>query len=550
MPFAYFGDGLFTSLAVKGMIDNGWWWFNASMGAPSGLNFGAFPALDNTEFLVMKVISLFSRDHALTLNLFYLLTFPLTTVTSLYVFRKLNFSYAAGLAGALLYAFLPYHFFRSYQLHMASYYLLPLMILIVLWVLADETIVFQRVNASWPKLHFSFKTIFAVVVSALVGGCGIYYPFFSCFFLIMAGAIASLQTRRIHQFLSALVLVTVVSSVVLISMMPRLLYERSHSKATGGRTVADAEVMGLKVAQLVLPIGGHRIPRLAALRARYNVGPLTNENDTSSFGFVGALGFLWLLSRLFYRKPSSALINRLSWLNILGVLYGTIGGFAALFSLLVSPQIRAPNRISVFIAFFSVAAASFLIDRSYKWLEGHKKAWLGAMCVIALTVVGVLDQTTTTFFFVPEYKKIEIEYRSDAEFVSRIESSLPSEAMVFQLPYMTFPENGPLHKMTQDFEHVRPYLHSNKLRWSYGAINGDDNDTWQRSVVLKPAPQFIDEIIARGFSGVYINRNGFEDNAVGLETQLTALLGENPIANRDGALLFFNLTNYISRRKD
>ena len=551
VPFTYFGDAVFTSLAIKGTIDHGWWWFNPSLGAPAGLNFGAFPALDNTQFLIIKAISLITGNYALTLNLFYLLTFPLTTITSLYVFRKLNFSYAAALVGSLLYTFLPYHFFRSYQLHMASYYLLPLMILVVLWVLAGDSIIRPREIGRWPNLHFGFKTIFALAVSILVGGCGIYYPFFSCFFLLLAGVIGSLQSRKIHQLLSALVLVAVISGAVLISMTPLLLYQRSHGKAsTGARSVADAEVMGLKVGQLLLPIGGHRIPRLAALRARYNDGPLTNENDTSSLGFIGAIGFLWLLVRLFYQKPASLLLDHVSWLNIFGVLYGTIGGFAALFSLLISPQIRAPNRISPFIAFFSLLAAMFLVDRGYKWLERYKKQLLGAVFVSVLIVIGVLDQTATTFFFIPEYKKIEVEYRSDAEFVGRIESALPNGAMVFQLPYMTFPENGPLHRMTQDFEHIKPYLHSTKLRWSYGAIRADQNDMWQRTVVLKPVPQFIDEIIANGFSGVYINRNGYEDNAASLEAQLKTLLGESPITNRDGTLLFFSLANYVSQQRN
>jgi hypothetical protein len=551
VPFTYFGDAVWTSLAVKGTIDHGWWWFNPSLGAPAGLNFGAFPAMDNTQFLIIRAISLITGNYALTLNLFYLLTFPLTTVTSLYVFRKLSFSYAAALVGALLYAFLPYHFFRSYQLHMASYYLLPLMILVVLWVLAGDLIVFRpRAIGPLPKLHFGFKTIFAFAVSILVGGCGIYYPFFSCFFLLLAGVIGSLRSGRIHHLLSAVTLAAVISGAVLISMTPLLLYQRSHGKSSlGVRSVADAEVMGLKVGQLLLPIGGHRIPRLAALRARYNVGPLTNENDTSSFGFIGAMGFLWLLVRLFYQRPTSPLLDHVSWLNIFGVLYGTIGGFAALFSLLISPQIRAPNRISPFIAFFSLLAAMFFVDRGYKWLERHNKRLLGAVVLSVLAAIGVLDQTTTSFFFIPEYKKIELEYRSDAEFVGRIEASLPDRAMVFQLPYMTFPENGPLHRMTQDFELVKPYLHSTKLRWSYGAINGDYYDTWQRAIVLKPVPEFIDEIVASGFSGVYINRNGYADSAAGLEAQLKALLGTSPITNSDGTLLFFNLVNYSPRKK-
>jgi phosphoglycerol transferase len=103
--------------------------------------------------------------------------------------------------------------------------------------------------------------------------------------------------------------------------------------------------------------------------------------------------------------------------------------------------------------------------------------------------------------------------------------------------------------MAQDFELVKPYLHSNKLRWSYGAINTDQNDTWQRTVVLKPVPEFIDEIVASGFSGLYINRNGYADGAASLEAQLKALLGASPITNSDGTLLFFSLANYSSQRK-
>ena len=60
----------------KGTIDYGWWWCIPSLGAPASLNFGAFPAHDNTTFLIIKALSLFTGNYALILNLFYLsLTF-------------------------------------------------------------------------------------------------------------------------------------------------------------------------------------------------------------------------------------------------------------------------------------------------------------------------------------------------------------------------------------------------------------------------------------------------------------------------------------------
>ena len=62
IPFTYFGDAVWTSLAIKGTIDHGWWWFIPSLSAPAGLNFGAFPAMDNTQFLIIKAISLITGN--------------------------------------------------------------------------------------------------------------------------------------------------------------------------------------------------------------------------------------------------------------------------------------------------------------------------------------------------------------------------------------------------------------------------------------------------------------------------------------------------------
>lgn len=42
--------------------------------------------------------------------------------------------------------------------------------------------------------------------------------------------------------------------------------------------------------------------------------------------------------------------------NLFAFLLGTVGGFGAVFSFVIRPQLRGLNRISVYIAFFSIAA--------------------------------------------------------------------------------------------------------------------------------------------------------------------------------------------------
>ena len=547
IPFTYFGDALLNSVATKGALEEGWWLHNSSLGAPAGLDYAAYPAIDNAHFLLIKAISIFARDYALSLNLFYLLTFPLTTLTSLYFFKHYKFSYGVAVVASLLFTFLPYHFFRSYHLFLASYYPLPLMILVILWICAGTPFIVEPSgNKRWPKLRLrSHNAILSVAVCIFVGACGLYYPFFSCFFLLIAGIRASLQRKAVYPLLTAVILVALMSAVVYVNNLPLVVYRQTHGSASlGSRSVADAEVMGLKVTQLLLPIGGHRITTLGALKYRYNLGPLVNENDTASLGLIGSIGFLILIFRLFFKRPDFPVLDQLSVLNGSALLLGTIGGFGVLFALLVSTQIRAYNRISVFIAFFSLVAVAVVLDTFYKSLRSRKVRFGYLLILSVLIAVGVFDQTTTTFFFVPEYEKTKTEYLADSDFVKSIEAALPAHAMIFQLPYVPFPESPPVNKMTQDHEHFKGYLHAKSLRWSYGVVNGEKDDLWQRTIVIRPVAEFVDEISSAGFLGIYINRNGYADGGASLEAQLTAILGMKPMTSGDGNLIFFSLADY------
>jgi phosphoglycerol transferase len=528
VPFSYFVDSLFYNIAAKGAIDNGWWLHNPSLGAPGGLHYEAYPAIDNLHFALLKLITLFTSDHALALNLFYLLTFPLTAITSFYFLRSFKFSFGAALVVSLLYTFLPYHFFRRYHLMMAAYYLVPLMVLVLVWVCLE-----QRLKGR--------KAVASVLICVMAGSCGVYYPFFFCALLLVAGLFSWWNRRNFATLVAALVLTGIVAGTLVINHLPTIIYQRTHGAASmGNRSVGDAEVMGLKITQLLLPIGGHRLEKFAALKYRYNLGPLVNENDTTSLGLIGSIGFLFLIGAIFSRRELPPLIERLSWLNIAAFLLGTIGGFGVLFALFISATVRAYNRIFPFIAFFSLIVVAWLLDSLFKRLRtrGLRLVYYAGLAVVL--VVGVLDQTGTSFFFIPDYEQTKSEYESEAEFVSRIEGSLPQRAMVFQLPYMPFPESPSLYQM-RAYEHYKAYLHSKTLRWSYGAPLGEQEDKWQQTVASQSGPELIKSVHAAGFAGIYINRDGYADRAAKLESELTSALGSPPIVNREGNLAFYKL---------
>jgi hypothetical protein len=115
--------------------------------------------------------------------------------------------------------------------------------------------------------------------------------------------------------------------------------------------------------------------------------------------------------------------------------------------------------------------------------------------------------------------------------------------MIFQLPYVPFPESPPVHEML-DYDHLKAYLQSKSLRWSYGAIRGREGDEWQRSVAVLPVPAFAETLAFAGFNGVYVDRSGYEDKGAALESELAAALAVSPVTSGSGRFAFFPMLQF------
>lgn len=535
-------DSTAMMAGVKNLVENGGWYTNKFVGAPGQFEGYDFPSFGFDHLLVMKFLSLFTQEYVVVLNVYFLLSFPLTALTGLFALRRFGISYPAGMLASLLFALIPYHFLRGeYHFFLALYYLVPLIVMVVLWVCMGEPLF--RFRRAAGEAFVSRKGAAALAICALMTVDSMYYAFFGACLLMVAAMVAWIRYGRRGAVPSTAILLSVVVVTLALGMLPTVIYVHHHGRnpSVAVRGSAESEFYGLKMAQLVLPVTGHRLLALERLKGRYNSAPLVNENDDASLGAIGSCGFLLLLGWVvFGRGGSSAaeLLSSLSALNLAAFLLGTIGGAGSLFALLVSPEIRSLNRISIFIAFFSLFAIAVVADRVGKCLRGSMGA--GAWCVgLAIVLgLGIFDQTTEAF--APPYKALGSDFGSDAGFVARVEASLPANAMIFQLPYMSYPENAPIHRMS-DYEQLRGYLHSRKLRWSYPAVRGRETDAWVGEVAGKPVGEMVRSLVLAGFSGIYVDRYGYEDNADSLESQLRQTLGVTPISGKGGRLLFFSL---------
>jgi phosphoglycerol transferase len=281
-------------------------------------------------------------------------------------------------------------------------------------------------------------------------------------------------------------------------------------------------------------------------------------------GIVGDLGFIFLVGWLLcspHVQTHRELLNALAVVTFSALLLGTMGGLGAIFNYLISPQFRAYNRISIYIAFCSLFAAAVLLDGLGRWIGDRNRTsyvWYGAL--VGILCLGILDQTSPSF--APDYAGLKNRYQKEQELITQLELSVPRGAMIFQLPNEGFPEADPIAAMGP-YDELKGYLHSESLRWSSGAMRGRPEARWperngldlgaetiaagtggKRRAVLQLPPQALDALVFAGFSGIYLDRHGFWDLGLSLVSQLQTLLGEAPIESRDRRFVFFNLSAF------
>jgi phosphoglycerol transferase len=542
IPFGWFSDHNFIQMMVRNFVRGGHFFINPLLGAPGQQELYDFPLPEWVHFGVLAVIRLFTRNFGLATNILYLLSYPLAAVTCLYAFRRIGISPGLATAGAVLFAFLPYHLLRNEgHLIFSCYYLVPLMGLIAIWVGTGRDIfLLQRSVRASQGLGISTDGAIAILTCFLVGWDNPYYTFFGAFLLVIAGLLGWLWFGTWRAPVAAVILLIVMVSSFGAALLPTTLYIHGHGRSpVAQRAPVESEMYALTIIQLLSPVTNHRISALANWKNHYNAqAVMVNENDWASLGAVGAAGFVALLICLF-RRNCSPVLYCLAILCLFATLLGTIGGLGAVFSFVISPQIRAFNRISVHIGFLCVAATMLILDRTLSDRSFVGRNFLYFVFVpLLLVVVGVHDQVPRGIMPMVARRQVEKLFRQDEQFIKRIESLVPAGSMIFQLPYCPFPENPPINNMA-DYDELKGYLHSDSLRWSYAAMRTRPTDRWLATVSAYPVDRMLSAIADAGFAGLYIDRNGYKDHGRELEEQVKLLLGQEPIVGEDERLSFF-----------
>ena len=362
------------------------------------------------------------------------------------------------------------------------------------------------------------------VLGVAIASAGAYYAFFTCALLAFAGLYGWVTLRAWRAAAAAGGFIAVIVLTGLILHLPTIRYQWEYGRnAITDREPEEADAYGMKLAHLILPIPDHNLRVLANFRVHYLVPNRPCEGESAGgLGIVGTAGLLGLIIAALFPGRRSWPYGPLVGLTLFAILLATIGGFGSVFNLIVTSQIRAYNRIGVFIAFLCFFAALWAIDRYLLARTGPRASRIRYAAWAGVFLMGFFDQTPFAWFKSGIVKTIDRQaerFRADGRFFAEIEQSMSPGSKVFCLPYAPFPEHKPIEKMPI-YEHARGYIHTNSLYWSFGAVKGREVDAWQRDVATPmttrkfdklPAavPEFVDRIVCAGFDGLLIDTRGF-----------------------------------------
>jgi phosphoglycerol transferase len=581
LPLGHNFDMRVNTAMVKGLGQNGWWVHNPRLGAPFGQDMSDFPASGRTsELVVLRAIRAVVDSPGLAVNVYFFAGFAILAAVAFLVFRRIGLSPPMAAALAIAYDFLPFHFYHGPDhLTHSTYFTAPLGVLLLVRVLEPKIRILRSPRDAARRPYFGPSgsvragPLAVLCAIAIVIGCsGEMIATFTIVLLVVGGLLAAIATRRVSRLAFALLLAATIVVVFLLVSLPTLLHVLDVGKnpIAAKRQAFESDLYGLHPALMLLPTPQHWITALGSFaRTAVRGNPLPGEGG-QAIGTLGAIGVFAAIGGVLvhslrngsnrsngsngsngrgsHRQPAPPAAMPLAIVIVLAILLGS-GGATFLDVVSGFTQIRTWNWIVVMIAFAAFARTGFACERLLRWIRAraaNHRVRLAATLTMVIIVagVGILDGGRPPL---PDQKSITAEWVSDQAFVSAMHTVQPSNGMIFEFPVVRFPESPPIARM-QDYDQLRGYLaDKGDFHWSYGAVKGRPQADWQLKVPKIPTATDLRALIGLGFTGLWLNRDGYPDYGRTFESHLLPMLGRPTLVSQNRRLVFYDLRPFASR---
>lgn len=557
--FEYRSDGVEHLVRHTLVAERGWYASTDRLGAPYWFAAADFPASDATILGMIFIFLRFTDDPIVATNLYLWSTFVLASSTAYWAMRRLGASAVPSAVFALGFSFTPFHVYRSYShLPLAAVFMIPTLFVVLHsmalpWPARDAPTPSPPAPPPWPRSWW----VTVVILGVLTGGTGVYFAAMSVGIAGAIGATWAAQLRSWQILWRTAVFTATIVITVAAQLAPSVVVWRSMglNRAVGHRIPTESELLGLRVLDLLSSVPDSLWPIGWNLTSAVRNWPwmLGVEGATAALGLVGSIGLLGLVTWfLLWSIGTGWSSDRLLGVTALGgFLWFLSGGISPVIAVYLSPQLRAGNRFSIFIAFLALAWLALVATRLHARLVWHQRPLVRLSPWLLLVAVGMLMgaeqvsvprklRTTDASMNV-----VAATIREDRDFVANIERRLERGASIFVLPHVPWPEHPPIGS-GDTYEELRLFLAGTQLRWSAGAAVNRFND-WHVRTASMDWPARIGRIALANFAGIVVNEKGFVSRSAEVQKVFVEKLGLSAVKSERGQWTFFDLRSFTER---
>ena len=221
-PVDLSGDSASLLAGFKDMLDHGWYGSNPDLGAPFHQDASWFPHADHLHlFLTGKVIGLFSDNPFTVSAIYFFLGFPLAALSMYWLARQRHLGRLGSVVAGVLFSVVPGHQTMFQHLWLASYWVVPLGMWLVLRAALGEPLFRLKVDWRDPAqrrsaLPLNLTTAFCVLCIAIGG---IYYSAFTLLLLAVTLLVRLVATRDPRSVARASLLLAAIGALSLTAVV-------------------------------------------------------------------------------------------------------------------------------------------------------------------------------------------------------------------------------------------------------------------------------------------------------------------------------------------
>ena len=546
LPIAFYQDALDDYSFAKSIIEGSWYLVNERMGAPFGQSFVYWPINDNLHLAFQYVLGKFSDNAFFSANFYAIYGSALTAIAAAYVLRFFKIEPLLALAAGVFFALLPFHLVYSTRANwIGLYYAIPIGAYLSLSVSYYRRTAFLIRDPQSGVWHFhGWRLLVLFLLCAILGTASgnIYYSYFASFFIFASVAYQYLRKPDVSIIIYGLTALLFLVVAIVVQTLPNII-DAVETGRTYVSTRSPKDVSGLRYLDLFVPFQQHPIPFLAAIGKKYSLSAVDNTQVYVGIGLLGTAGFItllvWLL-RFGKQKWRRPLKMHLAILIVASIIFSMEGGVNYLVGVFVSPEMRALNRIGPYIGFFSIFAIALLLDDLRRRNRYFRNWFLYIPALFVVFSLSIYDAIGGRHYPDQKYVLQQARFFEGKAHLDHLEKILPAGAMIFQLPPIQNFE-GPGRGTIGGSDHSASFLQSSTLKFSHGHFLVSPEADWMFAMEKKPPQDMLTALAITGFSGVHVDKRGYEDQGQALIRELSSLAGTKPFAVENSHYVFIDL---------